>query len=95
MGQCWFQQRDIKNRVYLHILWQSEFIVHFSNLFFNFKGSNFFEIQFVARFLCFDVLSEKVDLISLLKLRCLLVLLIVVHGCLIGNKLNIQTQLLV
>jgi len=83
----------MKNRVYLHIFWQSEFIVHFSNLFFNFKGSNLFEIQFVARPLCFDVLSEEIYLIPLLKLRRLLVLLIVVHGRPVSNELDIQAQL--
>ena len=95
MGWCWFQQKDIKNRIYLYIFWQSEFIVHFLYLFFNFKGSNLFEIQFIARSLCLDVFSEEVDLISFLKLKHFLVPLIIVYGCLISNKLNIQAQLLV
>jgi len=81
--------------VYSHILWQSEFIVHFSNLFFNFEGFNFFKIQFVIRPLCFNILFEEIDFISLLKLRCLLVPLIVIYGCSVSNKLNIQAQLLV
>jgi len=90
MGRRWFQQKDIKNRVYLYVFWQSKFIVHFPNLFFNFERSNLFEIQFVTRPLCFDILSEEVYFIPLLKFWCLLVPLIVIHGCLIGDKLNIQ-----
>ena len=95
MGWRWFQQGDMKNRVYSYIFWQSEFIVHFSNLFFNFEGSNLFEIQFVTRPLCFDILSEEVYLIPFPKLKCLLVLLVVVHGCSVSNKLDVQAQLLV
>jgi len=95
MGWRWFQQKDIKNRVYLYIFWQFEFVVHFPSLFFNFKRSNFFEIQFIIRPLCFDILFEEVYFIPLLKLRCLLVLLIVVYGHLISNELDIQAQLLV
>ena len=79
----------MKNRVYSHIFWQSEFIVHFSNLFFNFEGSNLFEIQFVTRPLYFDVLFEEVYLIPLSKLRHLLMLLVVVYGCSVSNKLNV------
>jgi len=83
----------MKNRVYSHILWQSEFIVHFPSLFFNFERSNLFEIQFVTRPLCLDVFSKEVYLVPLPKLRRLLVPLVIVHGRSISNELDVQAQL--
>ena len=66
---CQFQQRYIKHRMYFSVLREFKSVVLRSLLFLNTKRSDFNLVQFFSRSLYLKVLSQKIHLILLFKLR--------------------------
>lgn len=66
----------MKYWVYPHGVWQFEAEIDLPDLFFDFEGTDFFEVQFFAWsvvLLSFEIFAEEVNFIPPLELRCLLV----------------------